>query len=153
MEMGRRVLVGRLIAASDVTAGSTDAKMQPPGTGLQTFLATTGAGGDLVDRRHMGAFVHLRVLVSSGLHIVDRGHGRETPTDDGCSIDMTERPQWGSGNLALPVLGDSRAHVCTDPRPNAPGRMLGRRAFSIDEAPAVLQDRLGRRPIRPPSAI
>src|SRR5258708_18058117 len=49
VEMFCRVLVGRIVAAADVTAGAADPQMQPYAAALQTFLATERARRDVAD--------------------------------------------------------------------------------------------------------
>jgi hypothetical protein len=44
MKMLRRMSIGRLITATDMTASSTDAQVQPWIAQLQAFLATDGTG-------------------------------------------------------------------------------------------------------------
>jgi hypothetical protein len=42
MKVFGRVLVGRAVTTADVTAGETQAEMNPPGAGLEAFLASVG---------------------------------------------------------------------------------------------------------------
>jgi hypothetical protein len=49
------VLVGRIVAAADVTAGAADPQMQPDASGLQAFLAAQGTWRDAMDARDVGA--------------------------------------------------------------------------------------------------
>src|SRR5438132_12147465 len=55
VEMFCRVLVGRIVAAADVTAGAADPQMQPYAAALQTFLATERARRDVADAGDVGA--------------------------------------------------------------------------------------------------
>src|SRR6478672_2539115 len=55
MEMFCRVLVGRIVAAADVTAGAADPQMQPYAAALQAFLATERARRDVADAGDVGA--------------------------------------------------------------------------------------------------
>jgi hypothetical protein len=64
MEMLRRVPVGRLITATDMTAGSADAQMQPWIAQLQAFFAPKGAGNNVANSRQMFA-----ALCHSGLNV------------------------------------------------------------------------------------
>ena len=62
VEMLRRVLVLRRIAASDVTAGEAESKMDPGITCLQALLAPLAARYDLPDLVEMGAWTVRRAL-------------------------------------------------------------------------------------------
>ena len=53
MKMLRRVAVGRLITATDMTAGSADAQMQPWIAQLQAFFAPKGTGNDVANSHQM----------------------------------------------------------------------------------------------------
>jgi hypothetical protein len=55
VEMLGRVAIGGIVATPDVAAGATDAQMDPPGPGLEAFLAPIGARRDIRDRRIMRA--------------------------------------------------------------------------------------------------
>jgi hypothetical protein len=51
-----RVLVRRVVAAADVTAGEAQTEVNPPGAGLETFLAAVGrARLDRLELRGMRA--------------------------------------------------------------------------------------------------
>lgn len=66
MEMLRRVPVRRLITATDMTAGSADAQMQPWIAQLQAFFAPKGAGNNVPNSRQMlAAMCHSRLNVCS----------------------------------------------------------------------------------------
>jgi hypothetical protein len=55
MKMLRCVAVGRLITATDMTAGSADAQMQPRIAQLQAFFAPKGTGNNVANSRQMPA--------------------------------------------------------------------------------------------------
>jgi hypothetical protein len=66
MKMLRRMPVGRLIAATDMTAGPADAQMQPWIAQLQAFFAPQGIGNNVANSRQMlAAFNHALLSVSS----------------------------------------------------------------------------------------
>ncbi len=55
VEMRGGVLVGRVVAAADVTAAAADPQMQPLAAGLQAFLATKRARRNIADAGDVGA--------------------------------------------------------------------------------------------------
>ena len=55
MKMLRRVAVGRLIAATDMTAGSADAQVQPWVAQLQAFFTSKRIGKDVMNSCQMPA--------------------------------------------------------------------------------------------------
>jgi len=55
MEMFGRVLVGRIVAAADVTAAPADPQMQPHAAALQTLLAAERTRRDIADAGNVGA--------------------------------------------------------------------------------------------------
>jgi hypothetical protein len=70
MKMLRRVAVGRLITATDMTAGSADAQMQPWIAQSQAFFAPKGTGNDVANSRQMpAAFCHSILNVCSSLMV------------------------------------------------------------------------------------
>ena len=84
MKMLRRVAVGRLIAATDMTAGSADAQMQPWIVQLQAFFAPKGTGNNVANSRQMpAALCHsiLNVCSSSMVACGQTGRldGRQLP--------------------------------------------------------------------------
>ena len=58
------MLVFGLIAASDMTAGQTEAKVNPGVTHFEAFLTSLTAGRDFLDLIEMGAFA----LTEGGAH-------------------------------------------------------------------------------------
>ena len=54
-EMRARVLVGRAIAAADVSAAKAQAQMEPLCAGQEALLATTGIGKDVLGRLKVAA--------------------------------------------------------------------------------------------------
>jgi len=77
--MSGRMLARRIVAASNVTAGHAESKMDPAHSGLETFLAALGRA-----RRHrtnqvqMTAILH-RILLNNLLDI-----NRVSHTDTSC---------------------------------------------------------------------
>ena len=59
MKMFGRVLVLRGVAAADVSAGQTQAEMDPSVAHLQTFLTTVSMGLHIVDLVEVCAFGHI----------------------------------------------------------------------------------------------
>jgi hypothetical protein len=59
MKMFGRVLVLRGIAATDVSAGQTQAEVDPSVAHLQTFLTTVSMGLHIVDLVEVCAFGHI----------------------------------------------------------------------------------------------
>ena len=55
MKMPGGVLVGRIVAAADVTAGAADPQMQPNTAAPQAFLASERARRDAADAGDVGA--------------------------------------------------------------------------------------------------
>src|ERR1700733_7401128 len=55
VEMLGGMLVGRIVAAADMTATAADAQMQPYAAALQAFLAAERARRDVADAGDMGA--------------------------------------------------------------------------------------------------
>jgi hypothetical protein len=55
MKMLRRVSIGRLITATDMTAGSADAQVQPWIAQLQAFFTPEGMGNDIVNSCQVSA--------------------------------------------------------------------------------------------------
>ena len=55
VEMLGRVLIGRLVAATDMAAGAADAEVKPAVAGLQAILAAVRAGCDVVNVVEMRA--------------------------------------------------------------------------------------------------
>src|SRR5664279_927692 len=55
VEMLRRVLVGRIVAAADMTAAAADPQMQPYAAVLQAFLAAERARRDVANAGDMAA--------------------------------------------------------------------------------------------------
>src|SRR6478672_12153171 len=58
LEMPARMLVPRLVAASDVAAGQAQPQMHPVVAALQAFLAPVAARRDVADLGEMRAGVH-----------------------------------------------------------------------------------------------
>jgi hypothetical protein len=58
MKMLRRVAVGRLITATDMTASAADAQMQPRIAQLQAFFAPEGTGNNVANYRQMSAALY-----------------------------------------------------------------------------------------------
>ena len=77
--MSGRMLARRIVAASNVTAGHAESKMDPAHSSLETFLAALGRA-----RRHrtnqveMTAFLH-RMLLNNLLDV-----NRVNPTNTSC---------------------------------------------------------------------
>jgi len=79
MEMSGRMLARRIVAASNVTAGHAESKMDPAHSGLETFLAALGrARRYWADQVQMTAFLHC-ILLNNLLDI-----NRVNPTDTSC---------------------------------------------------------------------
>src|SRR5690349_2812028 len=55
VEMLRGMLVGRIVATADVTAGAAQPQMHPPASGLQAFFAAERARRYLADGSSMRA--------------------------------------------------------------------------------------------------
>jgi hypothetical protein len=55
VEMFGGVFVGRIVTATDMTAGAADPQMQPHAAALQAFLATERARRDIADAGDVGA--------------------------------------------------------------------------------------------------
>jgi len=66
MEMLGRMAIWRVVAAADMPARPAQPKMHPPGSRLQTFLATVRTGRDVRDRMIMRAGIgHARSLAQA----------------------------------------------------------------------------------------
>src|SRR5258708_26289441 len=64
MKMPGGVLVGRIVAAADVTAAAADPQMQPSAAALQAFLAAEGARRHAADVGDVGAALCLALYHS-----------------------------------------------------------------------------------------
>jgi hypothetical protein len=62
MKMLGGVAVGRLIAATDMSAGPANAQMQPWIAQLQAFFAPKSTGNDVANSRQMPAALSHRLL-------------------------------------------------------------------------------------------
>jgi hypothetical protein len=112
MKMLRRVPIGRLITATDVTAGSADAQVQPWVAELQAFFTAKGIGNNVVNSCQVPATLCHVILLQYLLTVF-------------CLISI---PTPERAVLALPNMSDI-------PRRSTPRRVPGRpfNAISVSE--------------------
>jgi hypothetical protein len=80
VEVLGRMLVGRTVAASDVTASKTHAQANPLGTNLQALFTSIRRGIDVADFRDM----------FTGSHSISFCGGEEPPTTAGGAPAVTK---------------------------------------------------------------
>ena len=108
VEMLGRMAIRGIVATADMPTGATDAQMNPPGPGLETFLASVGAGRHLGDRMIMRAGIgHRRSLALPFEGSTLRGQERENIRVN----DFEIGPFAGSRASSLPITPDLDSRV------------------------------------------
>jgi len=141
VEMLGCMAIGGIVAAADMTAGTAEAQMYPPGTGFETFFAAVSAGGDVCDRVVVGTGIGhcdslLQIGLGSTLGALYYRHSRVGGNDGVGMWDVWHTPAAPASAGATEGGDGTRAHLCRglgasmcDRRGSASSSAAGKAAF------------------------